>query len=135
MGYEGVNIRRVSIDDIPDFIKQHKDIVKHKISFSNNAKYFGAYTVLNDSLVGVFGYIEYSNKVKLKSGFVHPDFRMKGIYNLLLKHVLSILIKKQKDVYSNSGLMSCNSHLRNGGKILKKFKSNGFLIKYNYAKK
>lgn len=129
MGNE-IIIRKISFDDLPDYITKHKDIAKNRITFSKSAIYFGSFTSTNNALVGVYSYVEYSTKIKLKSGFVLPEFRRKGIYNNLQRHILEEVKKKGKPIFSNSGIMNIMCDLKNGGIILKYYKSKSFLVRY-----
>lgn len=108
---------------------QHPDVRKNVMTFSKRAVYLGAFW--HGVLVGVVGWIEYKNTIKLKAEFVFPLYRGKKIYARLCEERHTILKKKDKTIFANCTTSALPWHLRNGAVIIKEYKHPSYKIKYN----
>lgn len=83
--------------------------------------YFGYYK--DEILIGFCGLYCTKKTAILKNDFVLKDYRNKGIYKMLNEFRFNYIIKLGfKNIEGNMTDCSLNFHLKNGAKIVKKYK-------------
>jgi len=113
-------------------IVSHPDVRKNVMTFSAKALYLGA--LVENRLVGCVGWLEFKNSIKLKAGFVLPNFRKKGIYTKLCEARFKILVPKGKMMVANCTVSALPYHLKNGAEIIEVYKHPSYKIKYDAQK-
>ena len=99
----------------------HKEGRKCNLIFHKNTNYLGLYD--NSNLIAISGYVILKSKAVLRSSFVLPEHRGRGLYNNMVNYRINILKEKQiKIVEMTCTNMSINYHLKRGASIIKKYK-------------
>lgn len=100
----------------------HKDGKKNNLIFHENTNYIGFYD--KKELVAISGYDVLKSKSVLRSTYVLPSHRSKGIYDSLVKYRIDLLKSKGvKIIEMTCTKMSINYHLKRGAIITKQFKN------------
>lgn len=108
-------IRKITHNDIKSLKKQAES---DGLIFSETTQYYGYY---DDNLIAFTGIINYSNKVVFKNHWVHPEYRRKGIFRNLF--YFSVEKSNGKPIEATCTEMSLPMYLKNGFRIMKKFKN------------
>lgn len=122
-----VQVMKIDFLQLKD-INAHPDIKRNKMTLSKNATYLGAF--LEDKLIGCVGWLEFSHSIKLKAGFVLPEFRLQGVYTKLCNERFSIVKPLNKIMYANCTSSALPYHLKHGAIIIEEYKHPSYKIKY-----
>jgi GNAT superfamily N-acetyltransferase len=123
-----MKIQPVSREELNDIAK-HPDVRKNVMTFSKKANYLGAF--IENQLIGCVGWMEFSETIKLKAGFVLPEFRKRGIYTELCEKRFVLLRPKGKIMVANCTASALPYHLKAGAKIIQVYKHPSYKIKYD----
>lgn len=101
-------IIKIEFKNIPvSFIKEAR---RKRISFIKDVQYYGYYD--DDKLVAIAGIKNYKKVAKLKSSYVIPEYRNKGIYSELVKHRISVI---EQNIIETNALKENSKYLQTIG--------------------
>jgi GNAT superfamily N-acetyltransferase len=91
------------------------------ICFAGKTTYYGYFC--NDELAGFCGLLFYSNKVVIKSIYVRFEYRGRGIFKMLLSHLVDTSIAREYRIAEATCTeMSIREFLSRGFVAVKRFK-------------
>lgn len=109
-------IREVNYKEIPEnIIKQAK---KESITFLDQCIYFGYF--IDENIIGISAVRKLKKISILKSSFVLPEYRNKGIYKDMVKYRIDQI--SHKIIETNAKKESCNYLISIGFTEVKKYK-------------
>jgi GNAT superfamily N-acetyltransferase len=102
------------------------DAKKENISFMLNAKYYAYY--FNNTIVGICGIVK-NRKTILKSAFVLPEFRGRGIYKKMVNYIINQLeYPKDYPIIASAYFKAAKYLIGIGFQIIKNYKK-GYLLR------
>ncbi|NLT52048.1 MAG: GNAT family N-acetyltransferase [Ignavibacteria bacterium] len=117
-------IKDIEFNNIP--IEIINNAKKENISFMLNAKYYAYY--FNNAIVGICAIIK-NRKTILKSAFVLPEFRGRGIYKEMVDYRINQLeYPKDYPILASAYFKAAKHLIKIGFKVIKNYKK-GYLLR------
>tara|TARA_R100000808_G_scaffold512_3_gene2709 strand:+ start:3763 stop:4131 length:369 start_codon:yes stop_codon:yes gene_type:complete len=115
-----VKVRIVQIDQ--EAIKPYtREMKKASLTLTNVDYLFGAFLEGTDKLLGWAGVKVYSTKYILKTIYVRPEYRLRGVYRKLLEYHLSAFNDKPIEAVCTPSSFPCM--IKYGFKVVKEYKN------------
>lgn len=103
---------------------------KEGILFRGGIEFYGAY--IEETLVGFCGVKLGKRTAWLKSDYVFPSYRRRGILTEMIKYRLELLrVHNCKKVYASCTLMAIGAHIRLGAEVVQRFKNGIIKVRYH----